>query len=309
MTGSPSNALSWRDWSCTARVVVGQGEPVPDDLVGDAAGIVRSLMQDVDRAVSRFRADSETEAVNDAAPRLLPVSPLALTLVQTALDAARRTDGAVDPTVGRHVSAWGYDADIDSVRDRTATVAPAGRAADWRTVVVDDLGRVGVARGLRLDLGATAKAWTADEAALRVAARLRRPVLVEIGGDLAVAGEGDRPWLVRVAETADAPGELVGLTHGGLATSSTAARRWRTDAGEAHHVIDPRTGCPAGGPVRTATVWAPTAAEANTFSTAALVWGRSAAARLELAGVAARLVDRSGSVHPVGDWPRRERAA
>ncbi|HEU5035441.1 MAG TPA: FAD:protein FMN transferase [Nocardioides sp.] len=296
---------TWRDWSCTVRVITAE------EAVDGAAAVVADLMADVERAVSRFR-DSELGVVNDLAPRIVPVSGLTLELVETAVAAARRTDGAVDPTVGQHVAAWGYDADIDVVREQDAD-APSPRPtrrADWRRVVVDrDLGRVGVARGLRLDLGATAKAWTADEAARRVAARYRRPALVEIGGDVAVAGDAVDPWQVRVAEVADGPGEVVGLTRGGLATSSTAARRWRTASGEAHHVIDPRTGAPTDDAVRSATVWAPSCVEANTFSTAALVWGRSAAARLELAGVAARLVDRYGVVRPVGPWPGGERAA
>jgi thiamine biosynthesis lipoprotein len=193
-----------------------------------------------------------------------------------------------------------------SLRQHTAS----GATADWRKVAVDrDLGRVGVARGLRLDLGATAKAWAADEAARRVAARHRLPALVEIGGDLAVAGSAEAPWRITVAEMAGEPGEMVGLTHGGLATSSVLARRWRTTEGDAHHVIDPRTGRPSDGSVRSATVWAPSCVEANTFSTAALVWGDSAAARLEVADAAARLVQRSGTVVRVGSWPGEERAA
>ena len=100
------------------------------------------------------------------------------------------------------------------------------------------------------------------------------------------------------------PGEIVGLTHGGLATSSTVARRWDTASGPAHHVIDPRTGRPAAGPVRTATVWAASAVQANTGSTAALVWGESAEARLRLAGASARLVRTDGTVRTVGEWPR-----
>ncbi|MDH2415983.1 FAD:protein FMN transferase [Nocardioides sp. CER19] len=304
---------SWRDWSCTVRVLVGQGEPVTEAVVDDAAAIVATLMADVDRAASRFRADSEVQVVNDAAPRLLPVGPLALTLVEAALDAARSTDGAVDPTVGHQVAACGYDDDIDVVRRRGACPPSAGvegAPADWRRVTVDrSLGRVGVGRGLRLDLGATAKAWTADEAARRVAARHRYPALVEIGGDVAVAGPADAPWPVRVAEVAGGPGEVVGVTHGGLATSSTLERRWRTASGDAHHVIDPRTGRPTDGPLRTAAVWARSCVLANTFSTAALVWGAAAALRLERAGVSARLVDRSGSVRRVGTWPVEERAA
>lgn len=306
------SSRTWRDWSCTVRVVVGQDPPVPRAVTDGATAIVRALMGEVERAASRFRGDSELERVNDAAPWLLPVGPLTVTLVETALDAARRTDGAVDPTIGRHLLSWGYDADIESVRAAAdpacpqASVAPAA----WRRVVVDrERGRVGVAPGLRLDLGATAKAWTADEAARRVAARYQLPALVEIGGDLAVAGPADTPWSVRVSEVADGTGELVGLTHGGLATSSTIARRWTTNAGEAHHVIDPESGSPVAGPVRSATVWARTCVEANIFSTAALVWGPTAAARLELGGVAARLVDSNGRVRRLGAWPSAERAA
>jgi len=301
---------TWRDWSCTVRVVLGQDRAVAAGTADDAARIVEGLMRDVASAVSRFRPDSELERVNEAAPRLVPVGPLARTLVEVALDAARRTDGAVDPTVGAHLLALGYDADFALVQDRVARPGRTVRPGDWTRVVVDrEVGRVGVARGLRLDLGATAKAWTADEAARRVSERHGLPVLVEIGGDLAVAGGASEPWRVRVAESEDGPGELVGITHGGLATSSTTGRRWRSRSGPVHHVVDPASGRPVTGSVRTATVWAPSAADANTYSTAALVWGDAAAARLSLAGIDARLVDRSGAVRRVGSWPEEVPAA
>ena len=106
---------------------------------------------------------------------------------------------------------------------------------------------------------------------------LGHAVLVEIGGDLAVAGAAVRPWRVDVAEVPGGAAYRVDLTHGGLATSSVLARTWTSDRGHEHHVIDPRTSRPADGPVRTATVWAPTAVAANTWSTAAIVWGDSAA--------------------------------
>ncbi|MBZ5737888.1 FAD:protein FMN transferase [Nocardioides mangrovi] len=305
-----SPARTWRDWSCTVRVLVDADERTAD--AGER--IVRDLMASVERAASRFRPDSELEVVSDAAPRLLPVGPTAQRLVAVALDAARRTDGAVDPTVGGPLQALGYDADIATVRSRSPRAAratdPTGAAADWTKVVLDtDLGRVGLPRGLRLDLGATAKAWTADEAARRIAAAHRCPALVEIGGDIAVAGAARRPWLVRVAEVEGGPGEVVGLTHGGLATSSAVARRWDTPHGPAHHVVDPATGRPTSGPVRTATVWSASAVEANTFSTAALVWGSRAEARLRLAGASARLVRTDDTVRTVGDWPTEEVAA
>ena len=207
-----------------------------------------------------------------------------------------------------------------SGRATTTTSTRCGRAgtgsrrrdpgADWRGVAVDrDLRRLGVPSGLRLDLGATAKAWAADEAARRVHARLGHAVLVGIGGDLAVAGAAGRPWRVDVSEVMGGAVERVDLSHGGLATSSVLARTWTSDRGVQHHVIDPATGRPARGSVRTATVWAPTAVAANTWSTAAIVWGDAAAVRLRAAGIDARLVDTEGRVTTLGTWPTEVDAA
>ena len=297
----------WQDWSCCVRVTLDGGDG--SDLVA-ATGIVRGLMDEVSRAASRFRADSDLTRVNDADGALVPVEALTLRLVEVALDAARLTDGAVDPTVGAHLLGVGYDDDIDQVRARGHRVAAPHPGADWRGVAVDrDLRRLGVPSGLRLDLGATAKAWAADEAARRVHTRLGHAVLVGIGGDLAVAGVPGRPWRVDVSEVMGGAVERVDLTHGGLATSSVLARTWTSDRGIQHHVIDPATGRPARGSVRTATVWAPTAVAANTWSTAAIVWGDAAAVRLRAVGIDARLVDAEGRVTTLGTWPTEEVAA
>ena len=112
-----------------------------------------------------------------------------------------------------------------------------------------------------------------------------------------------------MSERAGEPGQHIGLTHGGLATSSTVARRWRTTSGEAHHIIDPRTGRPAEGRIRTATVWAPSTMKANTASTAAIILGDEAAEFLLDLGQAARLVDFNGRITTIGEWPAQREAA
>ncbi|GAA3653235.1 FAD:protein FMN transferase [Nocardioides ginsengisoli] len=294
------SALQWRDWSCTVRVVLGDGRP---GTAGTAEHLVRSLMDDVARSVDRFTSTSDVSRVNAAAGRLIPVRPLTLDLVELALRAARDTDGACDPTVGRHVEAAGYDVDIAALRTDIRAVPLARerpRSADWRAVRIDQrLGLVGVPAGLGLDLGATAKAWTADEAAARLERELGVPALVGLGGDVAVAGDAE--WPVLVSEREGGPGEVVTLHRGGLATSSTLVRRWRTVEGERHHVIDPRTGRPSAGAVRTASVLAESCLAANVLSTAALVWGSDARERLRTQ--AARLVDADGRVVRTGAWP------
>ena len=273
-----------------------------------AAAVARAEVAALDEACSRFRDDSELAALNAAAghgPRA--VSPLLFEAIEVALDAAAETDGLVDPTVGAALRRLGYDRDF-------AVVASAGPkptfelvpATGWRSVRLHREARaVSLRRGTELDLGATAKALAADRIARSVATQTDEPVLVSLGGDLALAGAPEGGWAVRVADSsrAQSGGQIVALATGGLATSSTTVRRWRAGGIEHHHLVDPRTGAAAPVHWRTASVAAGTCVAANTAATAAIVLGAEAPAWLDERGLAARLVRADGTVQLVGGWP------
>ncbi|WP_405056297.1 FAD:protein FMN transferase [Kribbella sp. NBC_01505] len=297
-----SASRTWSAWSCTVRLTV--DDPA---VLGAACGELKALMDRVDKAASRFRPDSELSIVNQRGGAMVPVSRLLVDLVDVSLMAASISGGAVDPTVGAAVIAAGYDDDIETVRRRLVQPAAASaRVAGWQQVQLNrKLALLGVPEDAALDLGATAKAWTADRAALVLSKRYGCAVLVEIGGDLCAAGQPTEPWVVTVAERAGEPGVLVTLAHGGLTTSTRTARSWETG----HHIIDPRTGRPAEGPWRTASVWAQTAVRANTFSTALIATGEAAVGRLTLAGHPARMVANDGEVTEVAGWPASTQAA
>ncbi len=275
-----------------------------------AVAAVERTVAEFDRACSRFREDSELSAVNASAGKPVPVGPVLLEAVTAALRAARLTDGDVDPTVGQALIALGYDRDFALLDGGSGAAAPPLVAIPgWRTVDVDPVEHtIRVAPGVTLDLGATAKALAADRAAADAYAAAGCGALVSFGGDLAIAGpppaEG---WRVRVTDDhrsgVDAPGQWIALSTGGLATSSTVARRWRTPTGTAHHLVDPLTGRPAGGVWRTVSVTAASCLDANIASTAAIVRGESALAWLEELGLPSRLVGTDGSVRHVGGWP------
>jgi thiamine biosynthesis lipoprotein len=290
----------WWDWSCQVRLVVTDAE-----VLDRAAGELAALMGRVDRAASRFRPDSELSRANAHAGRPVPVSRLLIRLVDAALDQAAASHGLLDPTLGRELVGLGYDRDIallDGDVRSSDGVRPAGRAS-WRDVRVDRVtGLLTVPAGLALDLGASAKALTADWAAAELAQRHGCSVLVEIGGDLAVAGPKD-DWQITVAERAGGPGQQITLAGGGLATSTSTVRRWRSAGRQLHHILDPVTGRPADGPWRTVTVAADSALWANTCSTAAIVLGVAATGWLTERRVAARLIGSSGELARVGGWP------
>jgi thiamine biosynthesis lipoprotein len=283
----------WPVWGTTARLVVTDPRHLPA-----ARRLVTEHLAAVDLAASRFRADSEVCRL--AGPTR--VSPLLADLVRAALDAARRTDGDVDPTLGAALRGLGYDCDLALVRSGRAVEVRHRPAVGWQRVRLDgDL--LTVPDGVLLDLGATAKAAAADACAELVAAACGTGVLVSLGGDVATAGAAP-DWQILVQDGVDEPWTTVGLPAGSaLATSSTISRRWRAGGRGLHHVLDPRTCQPAPRYWRTVSVAAHRCVDANTLTTAAVVRGRGALPWLRDLGAPARLVDAAGRVTTVGAWP------
>lgn len=298
--------MPWRSWQAlgtTATVVVAEAP-----ALAEACRAVEAELDAIDLACSRFRDDSELMRVNRSGGHPVTISPLLTEALRLALWAAEVTDGAVDPTIGRALLSAGYDRDFASLRPargRLRAVAVPG----WHAVELDRHAHsVRVPTGVLLDLGATAKALAADRAAAAASARADAGVLVNLGGDIAMAGtEPDGGWPVRVCEDhragPDAPGELVRLHGGGLATSSVTVRRWRHGLDDAHHIIDPARGLPVEPIWRTVSVAAATCVEANVASTAAIVRGEAARERLESQELPARLVASGGDVVHTGAWP------
>lgn len=277
-----------------------------------ARQIATRLLDDVDRACSRFRQDSDLVRANTGAGSWVNVDPMLVRAVGAAVEAAAQTDGLVDPTLGHALVAVGYDRDISLVlaesTDPAGIPVPA-RSGAWRDIQRDPAGAILVPRGSALDLGATCKAWAADLIVAAIAAQFDSTVVLSLGGDIAVAGPDG--WPVAITETIDDPSgaEIVHLPFGGLATSSTAARRWIRDGVIRHHLIDPRTGEPASGRWRTVTATGVTCLAANTATTAAIVMGDRAMGWLNDREIPARLVNTSGRIVRTQRWPEPEAAS
>ena len=135
----------WRALGTNAHLLVLDGD------LAAARAVVERVLDDVDRTYSRFRSDSELMRLQAArgagtgepAPRGRRST--------TAIEAARDTDGAVDPTVGRAMRIVGYDDDFAALagaapaalhcRARRRSRAGGRSALDARTRTVRDAGR------------------------------------------------------------------------------------------------------------------------------------------------------------------------
>jgi thiamine biosynthesis lipoprotein len=277
-----------------------------------ARDILGHELRAIDLACSRFRLDSELTRLNAASGTRHTVSALLAEALDVALGAAAATQGAVDPTCGRSLVQLGYDTDFaEVVRRSSGAASPPQPAGGWELVELDRKARtVRVPDGVLIDLGATAKALAADRAARAIASAADTGVLVNIGGDIAVAGPPPRSgWRVEIdavpagAGVPEADRPVVVIWDGGLATSSPASRVWYRGQQPVHHIVDPRTGAPASSCWLAASVAAANCVDANAASTAAVIMSDAAPGWLTSLGLPARLVSTTGAVVTTGAWP------
>jgi FAD:protein FMN transferase len=248
-----------------------------------AALRVQALFQRMHRALTRFEADSELSRLNARAGEEVPVSATLLHAVEAALWAARLSDGMVDPTVIAELERAGYAnsrsglasaplADALATAPAHRAAAPSPRAA-WRRIEVDPgRGTIRLPRGVRIDLGGSAKGLAVDLAADLLAGHAA--YAVDAGGDIRIGGTDAASRAVRIAHPLD--GEIAHtftIAAAAVATSGLATRIWRHQHRFAHHLIDPARGEPAWTGVVQATALAPTALEAETLAKLALLRG------------------------------------
>jgi thiamine biosynthesis lipoprotein len=258
-------------------------EVVVEGATADELSLVRALFEERDAVFSRFRPESELNAVNAGRGARL-VSPLFARMVEAALRAREQTGGLVDPTLGAALEAAGYDRDF-------AELTPGAAAADVASPAgaIQLYGRVLVlGRGVRLDLNGVVKAAAVDDA-LRL---LDGPGFVSAGGDLATRGDVD---------VALPGGGAVRLVAGGLATSGRTKRRWTRGGAEQHHLIDPRTGSPSTSAWDEVTVCGSTCLAADVAAKAAFLLGDDGPDWLDERGLPGRFLA-GGRAHENAGW-------
>jgi thiamine biosynthesis lipoprotein len=238
----------------------------------------------LEQAWSRFRPASELSRLNASAGRgPQRVSADLLRLGQSMQAAWLGTAGLFDPTVLTSMHALGYDADFATVTARPAAALDdvlLAAAPGMSAVAIDEpSSTISLPAGVGLDPGAIGKGLAADIVAEELVDAGAQGVLVNLGGDISLAGEPahGEPWSIGIEDErqpVDHPERVMqtlavngGRT--GVATSTTLKRRWAQ--GRRHHVIDPRTGSMSASDLVQVTVVAPSACLAEWSATAALL--------------------------------------
>lgn len=259
-------------WSVQARLPAGV----------DRESLAAALQAELDLVVaqlSTWRLDSDIRRYNEAPAGTWHRLPEPFNgLLAQALELARDSGGAYDPTVGPLVALWGFGAAAPRDAPPAATeIAEARARVGWQRLVHERAtGRLLQPGGVQLDLASIAEGHAVDRLGAVLEARGVRDYLAGIGGELRARGHrpDGRAWQVALADPdGGAPPLVLALQDASIATSGDYHAHFLHQGVRYGHAIDPHTGWPVRHDLASVTVVAVDSATAGALATALSVLG------------------------------------
>ncbi|TFH87530.1 FAD:protein FMN transferase [Billgrantia azerbaijanica] len=245
---------------------------------------IQAVLEAVDASMSTYRDDSELSAFN-AAPvgEWQPLSAELIEVLAISQAVAEASDGAFDVTIGGLVNLWSFgpEARPREVPD-DATLAERLAEIGSDSLEVDpERQRARRVRDVFVDLSGVAKGHATDRVAEYLAGEGLEHYLVNIGGELKVAGWRDgeaEPWRIGIEAPLDDRREashIVPLHDISVASSGDYRNFFEEDGQRYSHTLDPRSGRPITHGLASVTVAHPSNAWADAWATALTVLGEA----------------------------------
>jgi thiamine biosynthesis lipoprotein len=281
----------------------------------------QAIQQQLDCVVaqmSTWEADSDLSQFNRAAAGSWHTLPAEFfSVLDYALQVARDSDGAYDPTAGALVNLWSFGptqqyGDAGFAAPSPAALETARNQCGWQRIWIDSATqRVQQPGDVYIDLSAIAKGYGVDQVARHLLQLGFDSFLVEAGGEL--RGEGvkpdGQPWWVALEHplpdalisatpntgtAGDAGAETIAALYGwSVATSGDYRRYFKDGATRYSHTIDPRSGVPIRHDLASVTVLHRECMAADAWSTALGVLGpQDGMAYADAHGIAALFIKR-----------------
>jgi thiamine biosynthesis lipoprotein len=267
------------------------------------------LLAVVDSSLSTFNKASVISLINE---NKVHVTDSAFEAVfNRALELSELTDGAFDMTVAPLVNAWGFgyegeEGALPSQEGIDSLLSIVG----YQTVKLIDHRVIKEFAETKLDASAIAKGYSVDVAAEFLASKGVTNYMVEIGGEIRVAGMNKfgKKWRLGIDKPMEDPclshrelDTILYLTDKALATSGNYRQYYYKNGKRYSHTIDPRTGYPVDHQLLSATVIADDCMTADAIATACMVMGVDGSLDLaaKMEGVEVYLIsDVSGQAQP-----------
>jgi thiamine biosynthesis lipoprotein len=257
---------------CTIRLIDGGSTKTNDEIF--------ARLREIDDNMSANKEGTDIAHINEAAGgQPVTVHPDTFFVISKALEYAAKTGGAFDPTVGPLVKLW-------NIGNEGAKVPPQAE-------IDKDLKLIGYKKvqldpktysvrleepGMRLDLGAIAKGYAADECAKILAKYKVKAAIIDLGGNVLAYGQkrDKTPWKIGVQNPKSERGQFFGLVTGDqmtVVTSGVYERFFIQDGKRYHHILDTKTGYPVDNGLVSTTIITQSSIDADALSTSVFALG------------------------------------
>ena len=207
-----------------------------------------------------------------------------LDVLQKAKYYAELSKGAFDPTIGPLVSLWGIGTDAERVPE-AYEIEQALSLVDWRDLILDREQGTAFLRqqGMKLDLGAIAKGYAADEV-IRIAKEAKAVHgIIDMGGNIVALGGRDKnrraasaPWRIGIQDPLGQRGTYIGVllaADKSVVTSGVYERYFEIDGKTYHHILSTEDGYPVDNGLLSVTIIADQSIDADGLSTSVFALG------------------------------------
>ncbi len=211
-----------------------------------AAQAAFARVSELNAIMSDYEYDSELSQLGrtSGTGRAVKVSDDLWKVLRSAQELARASNGSLDVTVGPAIQLW-RKARREKVLPPAAAIEGARRKMGYTNLVLANHTAELKVPGMRLDLGAIAKGYAADEALRCLRARGLSRALVAASGDMALGDPppGEKGWKIELSEAGRDGATPFLLAHNcGVATSGDLFQFVEIDGRRYSHILDPRTG-------------------------------------------------------------------
>lgn len=281
-------------WNTTYHISYRSERDLHDSIV--------AVMKQVEVSLSPFSKVSLVSRINSGED--VVTDSLFRRIFHASQTVSHNSGGLFDPTVAPLVNLWGFgyrQTGVEPSRSTVDSLLPL--VGIGRCSIISDGRVVKCHPSTEFNFSAITKGYGCDMVGEMLLRNGVEDYMVEIGGEIAVAGHSPRgsEWRIMVDAPVDCDTAVVHerltvieVTSCGVATSGNYRNYRQTAQGRVWHTVSPLTGYPAETDLLSATVKAPTCMEADAYATACMAMDSRAALWMieKVDGVEALLVTR-----------------
>lgn len=246
------------------------------------------LIDQYEKTFSRTLDYSEISRINQSPDTSISLSEDTGKILKTALEYAKRTDGAFDPTIGTVSSLW----DFSSVSESQTPVVPSDAQitqalchVDYKNISIEKDLLTKKDKETVLDLGAIAKGYIADRLKEYLTSQGVTSGIINLGGNVLCIGTkpDGTPFQIGIQKPFEEYSDTIGsisVSDYSVVSSGIYERCFRKDNRFYHHILDPSTGYPVENNLIAVTVLSPASVDGDALSTSCMVLGLEEGMRL-----------------------------